>query len=389
MDLATASKMPDIPVQPSAKSEFTAMLDLIGSQRSLFTERQSLTPEVVEALKRTGIYRALVAKRFGGDERPPSEFLEMIEAISRVDASAGWVASFGFSSVYLAALPLSTLESMYRETPDVVFAGGIYPPQKACRAGAGYKVSGRWSWGSGCTGADLIGVGIQAEGQANGPLPLIAVMPRSEVTIQENWDVNGLKGTGSHDIVVDNVFVPEEWTFVRGGRASLTSPLYRYPSMALAAQVLAVVALGAARSAIDTLIDVAGGRKSITGSPTLAERAYVQSDIAKAEARLRSARAFFFEATEEAFAALESADTLDQRRHNDLRLASSNAARTGADVSQMIYTLSGTTGIFTAHPIAQSLQDAMVVPQHAFLSEGTWQSAGRLLLGLPPTPGFP
>ncbi|WIM10227.1 hypothetical protein [Enhydrobacter sp.] len=72
-----------------------------------------------------------------------------------------------------------------------------------------------------------------------------------------------------------------------------------------------------------------------------------------------------------------------------LRLGASNAAKVGADVARMAYTISGTTGIFTDHPLAYTLQDALVVLQHAFLSEGTWQSAGRLLLGLEPTPGFP
>jgi len=365
------------------------LLAAVRERHAEFTARQSISDDIVELMKAAGVYRALVARRFGGDERTPSEFLRLIEAISIADGSAGWVASFGFSSVYLSALPIATLEQIYAHTPDVVFAGGIYPPQAAVAADGGVRVSGRWAWGSGCTGASLIGVGIKTDVNTGGGLPRIAVMPRQAVSIEPNWDVNGLKGTGSHDIVVEDVFVSLDWTFVRGGRSSLDTPLFRYPSLALAAQVLAVVGLGVARAALDEITALASGRSSITGAPVLADRAYVQIEIAKSEAALRSARAFFFEATDDAYERLAAGDDLDRERTMLLRLASSHAARTGAEVARAAYTMSGTTGIFTDHPIARFMQDAIVVPAHAFLSEGTWQSAGRVLLGLDTPPGFP
>ncbi|HWL46738.1 MAG TPA: acyl-CoA dehydrogenase family protein [Sphingomonadaceae bacterium] len=373
----------------TSDTAFESLLAAIRARRAEFSENQQISADIIAAMKTAGIYRAMVAKRFGGDEMPPADFLRLIETISEADGSAGWVASFGFSAVYLSALPVATLEAMYADGPDVAFAGGIYPPQKAIPVAGGLEVSGRWSWGSGSTGADVIGVGIKAEGGASGGLPLIAVMPAEKVQIVRNWDVIGLQGTGSHDMVVDRVVVPEAWTFVRGGPSSLDTPLYRYPSMALAAQVLAVVGLGVARAALDVLIDLAGGRTSITGAPTLADRAYVQADLAKAEAALRSARAFFYEITEQAYAMLVAGDDLDLQTRALLRLASTNAARVGADVAQSVYRLSGTTGIARTHPIARYMHDAIIVPQHAFLSEGTWQNAGRVLLGLDSAPGFP
>jgi alkylation response protein AidB-like acyl-CoA dehydrogenase len=121
----------------------------------------------------------------------------------------------------------------------------------------------------------------------------------------------------------------------------------------------------------------------------LADRAYVQSELAKAEAALRGARAFFYEATEAAYAALLDGNPVDVQQRNLLRLSSSHAAKVGADAAQTAYRLSGTTGIFSRHSIARRFQDALIVPQHAFLSEGTWQSAGRVLLGLDTPAGFP
>lgn len=371
-------------------SALETLLNTARARRDEFTANQQISADVVDLMKQAGVYRAMVAKRFGGDEKSPADFLRLIETIAQADGSTGWVASFGFSAVYLSSLPIQTLETMYANGPDVVFAGGIFPPQKAIPVEGGLEVSGCWSWGSGCTGADLIGVGIKVEGGGStGGLPLIAVTPASNVEIVPNWDVIGMRGTGSHDMKLDKVVVPEDWTFVRGGKSSLDTPLYRYPSMPLAAQVLAVVGLGIARTALDQMIELAGGRTSITGQPTLADRAYVQSDIAKAEAALRSARAFFYEITEQAYATLVAGDDLSVETRALLRLASTNAARVGADITLDIYRMAGTTGVFADHWIAHLMQDAQVIPQHAFLADGTWQNAGKVLLGLESAPGYP
>lgn len=366
-----------------------SLLDALRRRREEFTLAGQLPADVVEILRELGVYRALVAKRFGGDESSPVEFLRMVERLSQADGSLGWVASFGVSCMYLASLPLATLEQLYANGPDVIFAGALFPSQPAERVEGGLCVSGRWKFGSGATGADLIGVGVTVPGEGAGGLPRMAVMPADSVRIDRNWDVIGLQGTGSHDLVVDKVIVPEEWTFIRGGEPVIDSPLYRYPSMAFAAQVLAIVGIGVARTALDEIIAMAGGRPSITGAPVLADRAYVQSEVAKAEAKLRSARAFFYEATEEAWQAVQEKGRLSVEETTMLRLASSHVARVGADVAQVAFVLSGTTGVYRSHPLAAALQDALVVAQHAFLSEGTWQSSGRVLLGLDSTPGFP
>ncbi|BEV01209.1 acyl-CoA dehydrogenase family protein [Novosphingobium olei] len=366
------------------------LLAEVRARHEEFASNTHISADVVDLMKQAGVYRAMVAKRFGGDEMSPSDFLRLIERISEADGSAGWVASFGFSAVYLSALPLETLEEMYENGPDVVFAGGIFPPQTAVPVAGGLEVSGRWGWGSGCMGADYIGVGIKLDGQAGpGGLPLIAVMPASKVKIEQDWNVIGLQGTGSYDMVVDKVVVPEEWTFVRGGPSSLDVPLHRYPSMALAAQVLAVVGLGVARASLDYFVTLAGGRTSITGAPTLADRAYVQTDLARAEATLRSARAFFFEVTDQAYACIAAGNELDVETKSMLRLAATNAAHVSADITRTVYRLAGTTGIAAGGPISRYLHDSMIVPQHAFLADGTWQNAGKVLLGREAGPGFP
>lgn len=368
---------------------FAALLADIRARREGFMARRRVDADIIDRLKRLGIYRAMVAKTFGGDERSPAEFCRAIEAISEADGSVGWVASFGGAATYLAALPEPTLRRLYANGPDVVFAGGLFPLQPARRVPGGLLIEGRWQFGSGSPGADMIGVGITVADDATGGLPRVAVMPAAQVDIRENWDVIGLQGTGSHDLVVDGVVVPEEWTFIRGGAASLDSPVNRYPTLALSAQVLAVVGLGVARSALDQIAEMAGGRVSITGAPRMADRPHVQIEVGKAEASLRSARAFFYEASEQVWEKVLAGDAPSVQEVALVRLAASNAARTGAQVSRICYELAGTTAIYNGHGLSRAMCDSSVVAQHAFLNDGTYQSGGRIMLGLPPAPGYP
>jgi len=368
----------------------TRLLAEVRARRAEFAEAQRLSDDVVVLLKEAGVFRFLVARRFGGDEGSPSGFYRLIEQISAADGSTGWVASFGHGALYIAALPMATLEAIYAHGPDVVVAGGVFPLQPATRVGGALEVSGRWRWGSGCTAASLICVGIRDEdGDSTRGLPRVAVIPREHIRIVENWDVNGLKGTGSHDMVADRVPVSEEWTFVRGADATLDTPLFRYPTLALASQALAVVGLGVARSALDEVVAIANARPSITGAPPLRDRAHVQIELARADALLRSARAFLYDATDEAYDTLVAGGDLDATMRTLLRLSATHAAHVSADVARAAYAMCGTAGIFTNQPLAQALQDALVVPQHAFLSVGTWQSAGQSLLGIDVGPGFP
>ncbi len=382
MDLSRDARM-------DGADSWPALLADIKARREEFMAKRLTPQDIVDRLKNLGVYRALVSRKFGGDERSPAEFCRLLEKIAVADGSVAWVASFGVSATYLAALPEPTLRKIYANGPDVVFAGGLFPLQPAKRTAGGFLVNGSWKFGSGSIGASLIGVGITVEADQSGGLPRVAVMPASQVEIRPNWDVMGLQGTGSHDLVVDNILVAEEWTLIRGGAPSVDSAIYRYPSMAFAAQVLAVVGLGVARSALNDVIEMSGGRVSITGAPKLADRAHVQLAVAKAETALRSARAFFYEMTESVWATVQSGAKPSVEEVSLLRLAATNAAHVGADVARIAFGLAGTTAIYNGHGLSRALNDGLVVAQHAFLGEGTFQSAGRILLGLPAAPGFP
>lgn len=353
-----------------------------------FDRQKFISADVIERFRTLGVYRALVPKRFGGDERSPAEFCQMVEDISIADGSAGWVASFGMSPVYLAALPLDTIKKIYAESPDVVFAGGIFPPQPATFVEGGLEVNGRWKFSSGCMGASLIGVGIAPKNGEMLGLPRLAVMPREQVRIEETWNVVGLVGTGSHDVVVENVVVPEEWTFVRGGAPNLDEPFFRYPSLSFATQVLSVVGLGVARAALDELSGMASGRISVTGAPSLSDRPLAQVEMAKAEASLRAARSWFYEAIDDAWNSVLAGTPVTLEQTNMLRLSSTHATRVAAEVARTAQMLSGMSGVYRSSPLSRFVNDTQVITQHAFMGDMTYQNAGAIFFGNKPLPGY-
>lgn len=377
------------PAAPQPPAALQALLADIRARRAEFERQQYISQDIIEGFRALGVYRALVARRFGGAEMAPADFCRLIETIAQADGSAGWVASFGIGGIYLSALPLATLQELYAHTPDLVFAGGIFPPQPAAWVDGGLKVRGRWSFASGCMGADVVGVGVIPQGGERQALPRMAVMPRASARIESNWNMMGLVGTGSHDLVVEDVVVPEAWTFVRGGASSLDEPLYRYPALSFATQVLAVVGLGVARAALDEVVAMAGGRASVTGAPKLGERIYVQLEMAKAEADLRAARAWFYAAIDEAWQALlAGAAAASPQQISMLRLSATHATRVAADVARRAQMVTGMTGVSQSCPIAAQVRDVQMITQHAFMGDITYQNAGAMLFGLAPLPGY-
>lgn len=374
---------------PQDPSSFDVVLDEIRSRRTEFAEQRYVPRDLIQRFKALGLYRSSTPRKFGGDPLPPADFLELIERISMTDGSCGWVASFGSSNVYLAALPVETQAEIYQDGPDVAFTAGVWPVHPAQDTDRGSViVDGRWKFASGSKGSDILGVGIPGDDETSGK-PRTALLRPEQVEVVEEWDTIGMRGTGSFDLVVDRVEVPKEWTFIRGGEPTIDEPLYQYPIITYAAQVLAVVNLGIARSALDYAEEVGGGRTGVTGAPKLADRAYYRADIAKAEAELRSARAFFYEATRDAWDTIVAGDHMTDEQNALVRLASTHVAQVGDQVVRSVYQLSGTGAIYDSHPLQPMLRDASVVPQHAFLTSAMYDAAGAVLMGLDPTvPGF-
>lgn len=381
------------PARATETPEFAHLLDVLEARQDEFERLRHIPRDVIALMKQARVFRSSTPARFGGDAMAPHHFLKMVDKIGTVDGSAAWVAAFGSANTYTAALPVATQEIIYATGPDQVFAGGLHPVQHAQRVEGGWSVSGRWKFASGCMGADWIGVGITAPRDGAGPqdvpLVMMAVAPAAEVEIVETWDVSGMQGTGSHDTTVKDKFYPDMWTCERGAPGLIDEPLYRYPPMAYQAQVHAACNLGLARAAIEKAKSVSGAAKINIGAARLCERSYYLSGIAECEAKLRSARAFFYEAAEHAWDSLVKGDPVSLEQNTLLRLSATNAALVGADVVQTAYRIAGMGVIAKSNPMQRYLRDAMVVTQHAAITEMTLEQAGQVLVGMAAPRGFP
>lgn len=358
---------------------FDVLIAAITERRDEFDRIKHIPRDIVALMKKAGIFRASTPRLFGGDALAPHKFLGYIERIATADGSAAWVAAFGSANTYLAALPIETQRHIYASGPDQVYAAGLYPVQPAEAVDGGWRATGRWKFASGCMGADWIGVGIQGAPRPAGEPPapvMMAVCPADEVEIVENWDVVGMQGTGSHDTRVENKFYASDWTCARGAPGLVDEPLNRYPTLAYQAQVHAACNIGLARAAIDLAVAAGGGAKIMPGAARLADRAYFRSEIAKCEARWRSARMFFYDAAERAWDAIEAGDKVSVELDNELRLSATHAAHTSAEVVQVAYRISGMGSIHKANRMQQIVRDTMVVTQHASLSESTYEATG-------------
>jgi len=276
-------------------------------------------------------------------------------------------------------------------TPRSIAGGVVAPRGRAVAVEGGYRVTGRWPFASGCEHAGwLLGGCVVSDGDEvrmlpNGAPDATLMMARAgEVVIHDTWHVSGLRGTGSHDIEMADVFVPaSRAASLFTDRPRATGPLYAFPLFGLLALCIGGVALGLGRGALDELGELAGAKRPLGSSRTLAERAVAQAETAQAEAALRSARAFLYEAIGEAWDAAAAGGEMSVAHRAALRLAATHATTTGAAVCDTAYRLGGGTAIYESSPLQRRFRDAHTATQHLLVAPATWELTGRLLLGQP------
>ena len=207
-------------------------------------------------------------------------------------------------------------------------------------------------------------------------------VPRSEVQSLDTWEVSGLCGTGSTDYRIDNVFVPEERAVGYLTAKPLDRPLYKFPQFSLLALGIASITLGIARTSIEELTDLAGGKLPAGSSRSLAQRPATQSDVAKAEALLRSARLFFFQTLDDCWERVIKGEKLTLEDRRDLRLATTHAVQNSVDVVDRMYNLGGGSSVYRSNKLQQCFRDVHVATQHVMVAPSTLETLGRLFLGL-------
>jgi alkylation response protein AidB-like acyl-CoA dehydrogenase len=335
-----------------------------------------LAPPVVAALRDQGLLRMAVPAVYGGPEVPAGEALARAEAIARADASAGWCVSIHVTSSVLAAyLPPDGAVEVLGD-PGSVASGVWAPTGSAARVDGGLRVSGRWAYCSGIDQADHLFAGCLLDGT-----PHVVAIPRGELEILDTWHTTGLRGTGSHDTVAHDVFVPTDRVLSIAAGPIVDAPLYRFPIFGFFAASIAAAALGNARGAVDDFVALATVKVGQGSRRTLAEKPAAQSALAEAEASLRAARGLYFTAIADCWAAaVEGAVSVELRR--DLRLACTFATRTSVAVVDALHDLAGGTAVYESSPLARRFRDAHAATAHFQVNLATYELLGRLLLGV-------
>jgi alkylation response protein AidB-like acyl-CoA dehydrogenase len=303
----------------------------------------------------------------------PDEGLTVIEELARADASVAWVAAVGSEGPsFYAYLPPEAYDQIFASGPDVIHSGVINATGRAVRDGNGYRFSGRWSFASGSNNADYIaihGVLDGAETKPGGPpATRLGVVPASKVQIDDVWRVSGLKGTSSNDVVVQDLFVPEEWT---GNFAELPKiprhPLDQRPLLARFGTEFAAVAVGIAQGALDDITDIARNKVPATSPSKLAADPVAQYMVGSLSTDLYMARTLLHQVAKDDQASVGQGP-LDNTAMVIRRARLARAASVAASVVEGCYTVSGTTGLFESCPLQRRLRDVRAVTQHYLLS---------------------
>jgi alkylation response protein AidB-like acyl-CoA dehydrogenase len=348
------------------------------------TER-TLPREVVQALREAGLFRIAVAAEVGGVEATPREQILAIEAISEADGAAGWALMIGVESLGFASAVLQpdVAEEVIAKHPEVIFSGALNPLGHATRAPNGFRASGRWPFASGCLHSDWFWG--QCVLEESGKRELLEVLvPRKEFDVLDTWHVAGLRGSGSHDVELRDVFVPERFTTRVGlGRVHAKGALFRLPPFSRLAYNKVGVATGIARGALDAFVELASQRVPRGMSAPLRERRFAQESIAEAETVLRSARAFVLESVEEMWQETCSGRAPSSKQRALVQLACSKAVAASARAVEIVHAAAGTSANMLSSPLERRMRDAHVVGQHIIVSPALIEPASRVLLGLP------
>lgn len=352
----------------------------ICRRRDEFDKLRRLPDEIFEALADAGLFRLWLPRAVGGPELSPFEFMSVIEAASALDGSVGWlVGNGGGMSRAGGYVAWDVARDWFADRRAFVAAAtgavGTATPVKG-----GYRVSGRWPFGSGAHHASLFMV-LAAE-RPNAPR-LCCYVERKDVTILDNWHVSGLRGTGSCDFELRDVFVPaahaHPFLDVKPADPGL---VYRMPPMSVFAWTISAVPLGIARGAVDAFVELASRKISLGTSTLLRDRELVQATVGRAEAMHRAARAFLVDAMTELMEATDGGGDRLVKARMASRLAGSFAAETGTRIVEMLAASAGSASIFETCRLERAVRDVHAAARHVAISPNNYVAGGKLALGL-------
>lgn len=371
-------------------ARIAALAPVVAIHRERFDRNRRLPQAVVDAMVEADLFRLFVPRALGGAELSPHDFLEVIEAAAALDGSLGWVLTNGAGLSRTAGYVAEPVARAWFGHPAAFAACSTARMGQAVPVPGGYRVTGRWPFASGIHHATLLMgaciVTLPDGTVPEGPPPALraCLFPPERASVVDTWHVSGLRGTGSNDFAVDNLFVPEAHTHdLFAHTPTQPGTIYRLPNITAFPMTIAPVPLGIARAAIGHFAELAGAHAR-QGMPRLRDREIVQDMVGRAEARLAAARAHLRETLQDVIDTLEADPDTQTGARARFRAACALGAETALAIMDMVEAQAGTIAIAESNPLERCGRDLRAAVKHIAVSPAYYAIAGRLRLGLAP-----
>ncbi|MBV8185978.1 MAG: acyl-CoA dehydrogenase family protein [Alphaproteobacteria bacterium] len=367
-----------------------ALRPVILAAREHVESDRRLPQHLTDELARKGFFRLFLPQAYGGLDLAPLQGLEVLEELGRADASVAWCVWNG-NTHWVAAQLSPEAMCVIHDDPDVVTANSTRASGKAEAVPDGYRVSGRWSLVSGCElGRWMVLLcGVQENGTprllpSGAPETRFALVPSTACEIIDTWTVGGLRGTGSHDVAVRDAVVPAAFTAGFFDPFVLPESRYRYPPFCRVIPGLGAITLGIARTAIESLTELAADKQLQRSMQILRDNHGAQRRVAEAQALVRAARLYLFDAVGRLWSVVTKTGEAPIALRADARMAASHAVFSAAKAIDLMYSAAGATALYTSSPLERAFRDVHAITQHIGVHERVMETAGRVLFGLEP-----
>ena len=363
----------------------------IVARREEIERGRRVPADLMKAVRDTGIFSLEVPRAIGGLEATPSEALDALEILARADGSVAWCAAQALVTGCVTGFMTEAGAREIFADPKAVTGGAFAPKGGAVRVDGGVRVTGRWQFISGIHNAEwlMLGCLVLENGQPRmtpmGPEAIHVMVPARTVEIHDTWYVSGLSGTGSQDVSVNDLLVPDRHIFVVGDPSRRRpEPLYGMPLLGWYVAHVATVSLGVARAALDEATEGAQKRVPTFTMAPLADQTTAQIELARAEAKLTSARLLLREAVSSLWRVVSTGEQPAPRQVAFSRMAALNAAEVGAAVTRTASLLGGGSAIYSSSSLQRHMRDAEAITHHFSVAQGVWEDVGRVLMGRKP-----
>jgi alkylation response protein AidB-like acyl-CoA dehydrogenase len=393
LDLNTTAGPFNLPADPVAQArDIAPLLRIEGAKIEALGQ---LTDAVVDALHAHGLYRTLLPRSLNGYGAGLETFVKVMETLAAADASTAWCVGQASGCAMAAAYvepPIA--REIWGDDLRGVLAWGFQMEGRAKVVPGGYRVTGKWGFGSGGHHASWMGAHCHVElpdgsllKDAGGNLiERTMLLRQDQLNWLSNWDVVGLRGTGSDSYTLDDVFVPDAYTVRRDvdEERRIDEPFFRFTTTSAYACGFAAVSIGIARDMLDELRSLAQTKKPSHTSRTLRDSPVMHHLVAENEAKLRSARAFVLETIRDSEDCIRRTGALDLENRVMMRLATTTAIRRAKEVAEFAYHEAGATAIFTSNTFERKMRDIHASAQQVQGRTGHIETCGQYFLGLDP-----